>query len=368
MYSNYQVVDYNTRSTLGFNSASAYASSVLTDLVGLLTGTITSVSQLSSYADKSICSLQGAAGNWTVYDADAHPGFPGLGKVLRRLCVDGINYQYLFLAFKVSTMADIIGGVFGVMGGWNTATKSPTTPMYLQNNTVILAGTAVTAVNVNIGLNSGNYFGSADSFHFNTGGAQTRPSVPYKILCTGDLLAIWPDPVSSGISFPQLVLAEYNNLNPWSNSASGAAPIVYTVGNSSTAYMPVNAPLIKNSVGNLVIPDFVGLSSVAGNSSDSAAVTTGFNGPSSFIYDYARNAAGNKAIPVLPIDITLRTASGGYFCYAGRLRSLFATLPVLAVSDTFLVGTDTYVIIPTGRYHPDTALYSSSGKLCAKIQ
>lgn len=366
MYANYQIVDYNTRVTLGNTNASTMAASVLADLVGLLTGTVTNVNQLSAYADKGSCFIQGTSGNWSVWDTDAHSSYPGIAKVLRRLCADGLNYQYLFLAFRTQD-TDSLNGGFGVMGGWNTATKAPTTAMKLSDNTQILSGVPVTSTNLPLTVGS-TLSGAINSFSFSTQASQTRGSIPYKILNTPALLSIWPESIVDAVSFPLVLIAEYAALNPWSNSLSGATPVVYTTGNHSSTYQEAQAPYIKNIAGNLVAPSFVNLTSVAGNLTNSGSTSSPFNAPSSYIYDYGRNESGNKVIPVLPIDVTLRVSTSGYFCYAGRMRELFATLPNLGVSDTFTIGADTYVVIPTGAYSQFSASYSATGKVCAKIQ
>lgn len=367
MYANYQTVDFATRVALGNNAASAYGPSVLADFVGLLTGSITTVNQLSAYADKTTASIQGAAGDWVVYDADAHSSLSGAAKVLRRLCVDTLNYQYLFLAFRVGVTADVISGVYGVMGGWNALTKAPTTPMRLSDGSQILAGVVVSSTNLPLTMSPVSAGGNT-THHWNTETSGTYGSVPYKILSSPALLAIWPEPVAGTSTFPMLLLAEYASMNPWSNSASACTPIVYGCANSNNASLTTYAPFMKNVVGNAVTPAYTNLSSVAGNTSDSGAQLSDFSAPSGALYDYARNATGNKVIPVLPIDVTLRITSSGYFCYAGRLRELFATLPGLATSDTFTVGAATYVVIPVGFYNQSLASYSPNGKLCAKIQ
>lgn len=363
MYAQYLIKDYNQRTILGNGTTSQYAPSVLADLVGLLTGTITNVNQLSTYADKDNCFIQGTAGNWSVYDSDAHPGYVGAFKVLRRLCVDGLNYQYLFIGARVSS-TDYLLVTLGFMGGWDTVTKTPATDLVLwsstNNKTYVPAGQAVSTTNVPM-TSSGSATGAVGSVFFNKSGATYTSSVPYILLNTPAVMAIWAANAASAVSFPMALIAEYESANPWSNGAAGVAPLVYGGCNSDATHMLISAPHFKNTVGTIVQPTTVNMGSIAG-------VGSTFHASASGVTSKYLNNAGEAFIPVVPIDVRLGVAASNHYCYAGRLRELFATLTSLNVGDTFQVGAETHIIIPTGYYNATQALYSPYSKLCARIQ
>lgn len=354
MYAQYQTVDYNTRVSLGNGITSNYWSSVLADWVGILTGTITNTTQLSAYADKPSCSLQGAVGDWVVYDNDAHPSFAGKCKVLRRKCVDTINYQYLFIGFHVSS-PDVIYAAFLPFGGWNLATKAPTTTMPNGSNNFVVANTVVNATQIAM---------EGSNFSFGPSGTQTRAPGSWKILSTPGMLAIWPDASATMDYGIVTLLAEFQTMHPWNSSALGVTPLIYN--SAQGVSLSVRAPHMRNSLGNVVTPDYTRLNSTAYFSP--AAGHSGFSDVSVNLSEYTRDATGAKAIPVLPIDVTTKLGTNGYFCYAGRVLELFATLPFLNVSDTFTIGAHTYVVIPVGGYSTSLPGYSSNGKLCAKVQ
>ena len=171
---------------------------------------------------------------------------------------------------------------------------------------------------------------------------------------------MWPGAAISASTYPMVMIAEYASADLWSNSAAGVTPIVYGANNSPDTYMGIRTPFIKNATGNLVAPYSQQLRSLAG-----AGV---WRDVSAGLDSYALDASGSKIIPIFPIDVKLSATSGDVFCYAGRLKELFATMATLAVGDTFVVGADTYVVIPTGYYKNNLTNYSIGGKLCAKVQ
>lgn len=371
MFAKYQTVGYVKRVALGNDPASEYAPSVLADWVGLLTGTITSVSQLSAYADKTESFIQGAAGNWTVYDADAHPTLTGKTKVLRRLCTDGINYQYMYIGFDVAS-GDNLNGVIGFMGGWDSTAKKPTTVMTVScgadavnagNSRIIQADTVLNTTNIPINASSpwGRPYGETGRGVWNTYG-DAHPVLPYNILVTPALTTFWANPVGNGNGgeFPMGIIAEYNCLDDYNTPAQGITPIVYGAITSPNQYIQPYAPYIKNSVGSKTQPSSCSLCSLMGQG---AWVHTSNN-----LNMYGRDAAGAKTIPVIPIDIVLGVTGGDVYTYAGRMKEVFATMANLQTSDTFTVGADTYVVIPTGAYHTASVSHSPAGKLCAKVQ
>jgi hypothetical protein len=105
-----------------------------------------------------------------------------------------------------------------------------------------------------------------------------------------------------------------------------------------------------------------------GNTESRAAGTNGLKDAAQFVYEYTRDAEGNRVIPVLPIDINSRVNNNGWLCYNGRLRGIFATLDTLFVSDTFTIGDDIYVVIPTYGYSNNRINYSAAAKICARIE
>lgn len=368
MYAKYQTVAYTQRVALGNKTNSQYAASVMADWVGMLTGAITNVSQLSDYADKTECFIQGAAGDWVVFDNDAHATIAGKTKVLRRLCTDGVTYQYMYIGFDLP-YEDNLNGVIGFMGGWDSVAKKPTTVMTLScghdslggsNSRVVPANTILNTTNVPI--NQGSPYentGTTSRGVWNTHQNGYQP-ISYGILSTPALMTFWANPLANMAEFPMGILAEYNSLDDYNTPASGITPIVYSCSGQRDQYPGPWAPFIKNTVGSITQPASVGLRSLLGHG--------GWNSVSNGLSVYGRDANGAKTIPVVPVDVVLSVSAGDIYTYAGRLKELFATMATLQTSDTFKIGADTYVVIPSGGYNSVATAHSASGKLCAKVQ
>ncbi len=188
MYVHYQGVDFDTRASLPMDGS--WAQAVLSDWVGLLTGTIAATSGLSQWADQASCSIQGTVGDWEIYDTDAHPRYPGAGKVLRRLCVDGTTHQYLFLAFRNQPYStyEWLYGTIGFMGGWDTVNKTPTTDMVLTSETSNLPAGSDLTTHSYMDLshsNSTSYAsGVVNTPIWDMTGSQSNPPVGYTLLNT----------------------------------------------------------------------------------------------------------------------------------------------------------------------------------------
>ncbi len=300
--------------------------------------------------------------NWEVYDADALPNQPNMGKVLRRLCNDGINYQYLFFAIH-QKQTDFLMSTFGLMGGWDTTNKAPTTDMRIStDHAVIKANITVSVSNLGMDYTSTSYYTGADQYGvLNTHGSSTRPSVPYRFLITESLTALWAEITLDASEFPMFISAEYTSADLWTNSASGVPPVVYGITGSNSQYMGAYAPFIRNTVGNVVPPHSCSLFTLAGSGG-------GFRDARGGLSRYTFDGNGNRVIPIIPIDVMLHSTNGDNFCYAGRMNDLYATMATLEVGDHFQMGTDTYVVIPTGAYGSSPTSYSPGGKLCAKVR
>jgi hypothetical protein len=367
MYAHYVNIDRIARSELP--GGEEWASSVLSDWVGMLTGAITGVAQLSDYADKNSCYIQGGAGAWEVFDEDANSKYPGQCKVLRKLCMDGLSWQYMYIGFRthVSGSNDYLNGLIGFMGGWDSVEKTPTTAMKLSNGRTVADGTDV-STNGYFDMTSTGTNGSSASSLWDQAAYDTNPPVPYKILETPSLMTFWAEPTVNADSFPMGLIAEYENQNVWNTPEAGISPIIYTALNHKSSTDNIQIPFIRNSLGNVVKPDYMSACTVMGNTESRAAGTNGLKDAAQFVYEYTRDAEGNRVIPVLPIDINSRVNNNGWLCYNGRLRGIFATLDTLFVSDTFTIGDDIYVVIPTYGYSNNRINYSAAAKICARIE
>ena len=376
MLATYITIPPSLRPTTGFDT------NVLADWVGILTGTITSPSQLSSAAQQTLCKISGTQYPWEVYDADAHPGYPGKFKVLRRLNTDTLTYSYMLIGFVTTNYTALtiyaLNGCIGFMGGWDSTLKRPTTAMVLSNGGTVPASTVLSTSTLAMSFIANSDAmckGSANSvlwdFALGNGGSTgLNAPMPYTILNTPALFFFFAQSVTNANSFPMGFVAEHDGSNVYSNPTVGVKPIVYGAQNNSGAnYALISSPEMKDTVGDTVTPSYTQLISLFSNQCNSTNVPGYLHHPSTAIPNFTKDAAGNLAIPITPIDVQQITLSNGWACYAGRLKELFATLPgSFPVGTTFNVGSDKYLVLPCGGYSGTPSAYSPAGKLVAKIK
>lgn len=360
MFIQYKFQEYAAQTVLGIANQAA---AVLADLVGLLTGTITTVDGLSAYCDKAGTGIVGIGAPWTVYDTAPHAGYPTGGRVLRRLNSDGVTYSYLLIL--VATATNSLNVIFGAMGHWDTTTKTSRNVIvdsYHANSAFTPPNTVLTTTNMPL-TDTQNY----QTYRVITPASNNYGATTLSILNTATLLAMWLNAggYSQATNAPGIIIAEHDNQHPYSNSAAGCAPIIY----GPLLYQgSAHAPHIKTPFGQIIEPTFVQPCSVFSNPRDSGSVMGYLSDPAQYIPDYSRDSAGNVAIPVVPIDVQLKYTGQPYACYAGRLKSLFATLGAAGnPGDTFTLGSDTWVLIPMQGYSSVPASYSTIGKFCARV-
>lgn len=361
-----------------------YAAAVLADWVGLLTGTITTVAQLSNYVDKPNSAVTGAAGKWVVYDNDAHPGYPGEFKVLRKPSATPGRYTYLLLGFRPHLAGHLLG-LFSFLADWDLTTKSSTYPFRFNDGRIVAAGVQVSLATVaftgyttatsSIYASQGYPFFNGPTVIVQAGTTVITTPMVYTIVDQESAYAHWAASANTnydagtGFLCHSMAFAyEHSDVNPWSNGAAGCTPVVYGVLQTTGIYCPVSAPHFRTTLDTIVQPTFVGLSSVGSFEGDTLSQLGGtFSSPSRYVFDRAVDETGGKTIPLLPVDVMLAVANNGHMCYAGRLKQAYATQPGLVVGDTFKIGSDTYVVAPTGAYNKVVASYSPLGKLALKV-
>lgn len=196
-----------------------FADAMFDGFVGVLTGTITSPSQLSALAfDRGLAVISGT-GDWAVYDADAHPTYPGTAVVLRKACTNAPGmYKYMFLwiyggTSGSSTIYCNVSGLIGFMGGWDSTAKAPTTLMTLSTGATLGAGASITTVAVPYAGTSAVAAGAANSVLLAGNvvvSTTTAIGTPcFQLLDGGDTFAYYPYGSSGGIAthFPLGLLA-----------------------------------------------------------------------------------------------------------------------------------------------------------------
>ncbi len=370
MFVRYATVSGAEIDTLGWGIP--YRDAVMGDWIGLYTGTITQVSQLSAYADRQTCTIEGATGTWEVYDNDAHPNYPGQVKVLRKLCTDGVSYQYMLIGFNTPETTSQLSFTIGYSAGWDSTNKVPTSVMRYTHGYTQEQGSSFTSIHTpfDIGTStSSDYSGSSGHNYLNPSFEYSLFTAPvlWSILDTPALSCFWPLNTTgnyltySNEAYNIGIIAEHDNSHAWVNSTTGVTPIVFGGSLSTSSSAVAYSPYTRNKLNMLVEPNSTRLTSLVSGG-------TGFSSPGVGLVGNYLSANLDESIPVLPIDVLHNTDTYGHLCYVGRFKELFVTRSDLHVGERFLLETNPYVVIPAGAYSHNPDSYSGNYKLCARVQ
>lgn len=339
--------------------SAAFCAGLLAGFQGVLTGTITSAAQLPTTTFNASASLVAGAGGWTVYDADAHPAYPGSAVVLRKPCATAPSmYKYLLLWFKESIAVNgsytyyHINGVIGFMGGWDSVAKAPTTLMTLSTGGTIDVGVPLSTSNLAVSAhtalvaagNSGSSYFCGDGF----AGNNYPVSTPYYLLVdTPDTTTYWPHGNGGTLAasaFPMGLQFEYVPSHGWVNTAAGCLPVVsgHVCGGS---YITLYGTHTRDTGGKVVQPATTRVTSALAHGG-----ATGLGAAAFLIDKYLCLGSGATAIPLAPLEVSMTCTVNSNIAYVGRASSLFATHCGLALGDGFSDGANSYIVIPTGAF------------------